>query len=161
MNTKASQLMLVGIATTKAADATANWVTCSEKCSSADLALTEQLNEKYNQRLSESRLQHEIKFYSQDVVKSFVDTIKTLHADADEAQARDYALWFVSKGKRSDDINLLGESKGLEMDFDKLDDKDQFRLMKELDCSFHECISAFYGLKWDLLNDIDIAHKKV
>lgn len=90
-------------------------------------------------------------FHSESVVNQIVETIQTIHPDVKLEDAKKYALWFVQKGPRTDDMDLLANSKGFEISFETLDEVKQLNLMKQLDCSYTNCIAAFDELKKDIL----------
>ena len=110
--------MLVGLATCVETE----WLKCADNCSESDALLMKQLNLKHNERLSKRRLDHEVMFHSDEVVDQIVQTIQVMHPNVSSADAQKYAVWFVAKGKRSNDLQLLNESKGFEMNFEKLEE---------------------------------------
>ena len=142
MNARNLSFMLVGLASAS----NQQWLSCTEGCSQSDQMLVQKLNDQYNSRLSKRRLDHEVNFYSDEVMGNFKQTMLMLHPNLRDDQIRSYALWFLSKGQRGDDLALLENNKGFEMGFDKLDDHTQLSLMKQLDCSYNNCISAFKEL---------------
>lgn len=151
MSRKTLIALMAGLAS---AESNTQWLTCTSQCSDNELQLVSKLNAKYSERLSKKRVEHEVLFHSESVVNQIVETIQIMHPDVNVEDAKKYAMWFVQKGPRQDDMQLLANSKGFEISFETLDEVKQLNLMKQLDCSYSNCIAAFDDLKKDILASI-------
>ena len=159
MNSRYLNIAILGLAS--AAQPSSDWVLCADNCKPSDAMLVQQLNQRFSERLSQRRLESEILFHSADVMGQFKQTMLMLHPTLKDDQIQSFATWFLSQRQMGGDKSLLSNNKGFEMDFEKLDEHTQLSLMKDLDCSYQSCISAFKALQVDTLQMFDSTRLKI